>query len=499
MEREYKTLIALVFVAVVLLAGYLLVAAQAPSTENVYVRLTDPSVLPSGTEAFGVNFSSFVVVVRTTNGSEIRYKGNGGSANMLGLANLSEGIGVLNVPYNSSVESFALNMTSASIEINGNVYNVALKGNFSSDALNNKVRSGLELLGVVSAELVPTFSMNETFFSLFPSMQADLINASGPVPAYGNATLDTEESSVVSRDKAEISLENATVSTYGNKTSVSVVVYDNSGSPVEINSVFLVGNETGYIRIGRVPAEQQPALGNVSSTALINESFYVIGKVIGTLGSNSTVAVARDELSKLNSSEISALQNASIGGGVASLGQPYEGNILNLSLPAIGRLASELNGSQKENFLKRVLANITGGNAGISNLNVSTLESLVRKRVESGNFSGLNITGLANLLVSANAETGINFPDFVSRFQPEIGYAAFRVLSNGSMQTYENGGYNSTGGYVLYPGGEATLHFGGDIILASGRVGINIIKGEAYGIVVKGSEGASANATVEAT
>lgn len=500
MERGYQTLIAVVLIVLVLLGAYLLLATEAPPTESVYVRITDPSVLPSGTEAFGINFSSFEAMVRAANGSDMYYSGGSGTANILSLANASEGIGVLRVPYNSSIESLSLNVTSARIEINGTIYKVALNGNFSSDAFGGRVRSVAELLGVISPVLVPTFSMNETSFTLFPSMQADVIGIRGHAATYGNETLNANESSLISRYGAGIRLENGSVSTNGNDTSISVTVYDNSGSPVKINSLFLVGNEIGYLRVGSVPAEQQPVFDNISSAALVNESFYIISNVIGTLGSNSTVAVAKEGLSKLNSSEMSALQRIGASGIAASVGQSYEGNILNLSLPALGRLTSELNGSQGESLLRGAFANITGGSAGsLSNLNISTLESVVRKRIEDGNFSGLNITGLANLLVNANAEARMNFPGFVARFQPEIRYVAFEVLGNGGMQTYENGNYNASGGYVLYPGGKAVLQFNGKVILASGRVGINIIKGDAYDIVVEGSRGASANITVEAT
>ncbi len=506
MGKGRKSAAALLFVALVILAAYIMLRLPSNGSSAIFVRLTDPSLYPKGTQSLNVTYSSLQLEISNSSGSRwVRGYGEG-NADLVLLANSSLTIDRIVIPSGSSVKMLRLNLSSASIEINGTAYPLLMQGSEFSSAVSGSPlsNSSASLFIALSPSIVTIFTLNSTLIEMVPSFSGAILQQrTQGAGALGQiAKMNASTTEALSAGIPRISISNASVSALGNQSRILVTVSDYSSSPVMLRRLTLLGNQAVYLNAGGIAQNQEPSAYNISSGTLLNESMYLISNAIGQLGNNATSGEAAQALSKLNLSQLSGL-----GGGLGSLGGASAGRgaaqrILNLSLPLIERYSSGLNSSQSSSLFRNMIGNMTNSSYArtLAGMNLSSLRANLEERISSGNFSQVNLTGILNLLASASRESQAQFPSIVVRKQDEFGYLSFMVENNGTLALASSPGELTAGkyGYSINPGESARLTFEGRILLTGGRVGVNIINGEEYSMLVAGDGGASASVNVTA-
>ncbi len=505
MGKGKGTAAALLFVALVIVIAYAALRFYPNGSSLVVVRLTDPSLYPRGTGSINVTYSSLQLEISNGTGSEwVRGLGQG-SADLALLANSSLVIDRVVIPSGSRVKRLRLNLSSASIGINGTLYPLLMRGGEFSAAVNGAPisNSSASLFIAVSPSIITLFTLNSTLIEMLPSLTGVVLQRAQAGAALGGVVeMNASTREAVSGGIPKIEISNASVAAYGNRSRILVTVKDYSALPVVLRQLSLLGNQTAYLDAGGIAQNQEPSIYNISSGTLLNESAYLISNVVGQLGSNATSGAAAQALSKLNLSQLSGL-----GGGLGSLGSGSQariaaGRILNLSLPLVERYSAGLNSSQSSSLFRNMIGNMTNSSyAGtLAGMNLSSLRANLEGRISSGNFSNINLTGILDLLVNANRESQAGFPRLVVERQEGFGYLSFMIESNGTLALPSSPGELGAGGYgyAIRPGESATLTFDGRMLLSGGRVGVNIINGGRYSMLVAGENGTSAQLNVTA-
>ena len=96
-------------------------------TGNVLVTLTDPPIVPTGTQALYMNYSSVSVSYLSHNSSGISMSNITGKIDLISLGNSSTVLANFNIPNGSSIQSVRFNVSSAYIVINNISYPVFLQ------------------------------------------------------------------------------------------------------------------------------------------------------------------------------------------------------------------------------------------------------------------------------------------------------------------------------------------------------------------------------------
>lgn len=148
---------------------------------NLSLLLTDPSMVPSGTQQLYVNYSN--VGIRFTNESNNWTEFNiTGRVDLLGLGNTSTVISTLSVPVNSLPYDIQFNITAASIVINGTSYNVSVPDNLVNAYINNCTNVETSNSGILidfSPLVTATHSGNSTSFVMVHNVTVEQIAVSG--------------------------------------------------------------------------------------------------------------------------------------------------------------------------------------------------------------------------------------------------------------------------------------------------------------------------------
>ena len=125
-----RPLYALAFLAAIF-ASFIMVYGMGPNVQKsstVQVDLTDPPIVPAGTQALYMNYSSVSVRAVSNGTSEWIQTNSSGTANLLSLVNESQVIAGVEVPHNLRIDMAGFNITSAYIEVNGTAYPVEVRG-----------------------------------------------------------------------------------------------------------------------------------------------------------------------------------------------------------------------------------------------------------------------------------------------------------------------------------------------------------------------------------
>ncbi len=169
--------IAFTLVALYAYSGY------AAHSQSVYVpiSITDPPVVPYGTQALYINYSS--VGINESNGDSYSwvYSNSSGRLDLLSLVNASQIIGGATLYSNSTVKDVRFNISAASIVISNSIYAVYVPFNSVTSRIlgAGRINSSSTVLLDFMPTVMEAYSQNNSEFVMVPSLRAtDVWNGS---------------------------------------------------------------------------------------------------------------------------------------------------------------------------------------------------------------------------------------------------------------------------------------------------------------------------------
>jgi hypothetical protein len=225
---------------------------------NSVVSITDPAIVPPGTQALYVNYSSVVLGYTINNKNSSYYYNTSGQVNLMSLQNYSQIIATENLPINSTVYSVALYLTGARIEINNTFYQVnitipKLVTGVSPTKVNGSISS---FLLDFSPTVLTVYTSNSIVFVLLPYVRAvSFTGLNGQSIKIGNREkLQAQENTKLNEEKGKISIISASLSASGNLTNINVLVKDNSNNTIVLKDLLLFGNKNPFFNFYNLTA-----------------------------------------------------------------------------------------------------------------------------------------------------------------------------------------------------------------------------------------------------
>lgn len=229
-------------IGIVAISLYLFSVYGGQSSNALLFSLTDPPIVPNGTQSLFINYSSLEIHITAQNGSSMWIPGKGnGTIDLLTLVNASQIIGLAGIPKNMSVDAVRFNVDSARIMINGTEYNVSIPNSQVSTQISPPASNSEEVL----IDLFPTvgvvYNHNTVNFSLLLTMKAITQPKTFDYPEPGiRMMLNQNEISGFTGTAAGISLRNVTIK-QGNNSVVSLEILNNLNTGIIIRNVLVVG------------------------------------------------------------------------------------------------------------------------------------------------------------------------------------------------------------------------------------------------------------------
>ncbi|MEM0149982.1 MAG: winged helix-turn-helix domain-containing protein, partial [Candidatus Micrarchaeaceae archaeon] len=140
----------------------------------VPVSITDPPLVPEGTQALYINYSSLSIYASYDNAAYVINLNSSGSLDLMSLINKSQVIGLADIRPGSVVSRITFNVTSARIIINNVTYGVYLPQRVFTALVDNKIaiNSSSNILIDFAPTVAPLNIYNATAFALAPALQA---------------------------------------------------------------------------------------------------------------------------------------------------------------------------------------------------------------------------------------------------------------------------------------------------------------------------------------
>ena len=219
-------------------------SASANSVQGDFViQLTDPPLVPPGTNSLSIRYSSIGIMY--ANSSAFEYFSATGTANLLNLTNETQTIAVLNIKNYSKIHELRLNISSANITIYGIIHNVTVPQGYIETSINSSTNSSISgLLLNMNPTIVSIYSQsNASIFVMVPNVKAVFVGASevkntSHVGQRGKLNPKIRE---IFRSNSSIEITNATLLSNGNSTSISLGVRNTGNSTVDLTSLQLDG------------------------------------------------------------------------------------------------------------------------------------------------------------------------------------------------------------------------------------------------------------------
>lgn len=500
-KKGIATLLALLFIIAVIFAAYLYInpAGALSGYTTVYVKVTDPSIAPLGTQSINISYSGLQLQVRNSSGTSWINTGSNGTINLIALRNQSQTLSEASLPAGTVPNAARFNITSGTIVINGTQYILTIPKhgiNFTLSGKAGSSRALSALLGISSSVSTSFADNSSTFFlSAFPT--AILLPESQNSYVGLHQALSATEKSALESQKPSIRILSSSVEQQGNASVISATVEDNSSAPVTLYLLSLSGNESVKISSISPSAEVPPSFGHVTDSLLINETFNAINSAFGYLINNQTTNLTGLAVSKLSSGNLTKLP------GFAASTVSKIASQLNLSGSQINQISTNLNSSQSQSLINGLLSNLSASvnSISINGSSSASLESSLEKGISSGKINASSLSNIRSLISNAKKEAAANYPKNLARIQSQFHYVSFFVEENSSllptisMQSITSG---QQLGYLLQPGKTATLSYKGSLSAGNGIVSISLINGNSYKINVIGTGGAYASNEISA-
>ncbi|MDE1873883.1 MAG: hypothetical protein KGI04_02065 [Candidatus Micrarchaeota archaeon] len=298
-----KLILGAVIVLILVVAGAALLLGTGPSpgstttasyngsTFNEPVMITDPAQVPAGTSALVFTYSNVQLNETGPSGSQWVNATGSGSVNLIAIMNKTQVMGYANVAANTSITQVRMYVNTVQITVNGTVYSVpvAYRQLTLSISGNANAAAGSGVLIDYAPTVSPAFNSNSTAFVRVPSGRAVVtgnVNASAstnvgavfPITATARASLAVVTPSLV--------ISNATVSTSGNTTSISVTVKNNGNQSVTLSNLVVYGAQNVS-----TTASLSASMG-AGMAAMVSQSILAGRAVAGLVNSNAQALVS---------------------------------------------------------------------------------------------------------------------------------------------------------------------------------------------------------------
>lgn len=415
---------------------------------SITVSLTDPPIVPYGTNELIVNYSSVQVNIKAGNSTSwINARGNG-SIDLMSLINVSQVIGKAYLNSNATIYNVRFNVSSAYIIINNTEYPVTVPQREIEASINSggNVSSG-DILIDLSPTVAEIYTSNSTIFIMVPSVKAILINNDKYAVSQkiGNKTaVGNEEKIMLSKAESRLALSNMSLSDEGNATVINITVSNEGNKSVKIQHLIIQGDIGARISTG------------VGSAVGIERSDRNGGDIVIknlTLGVGGRVeSTASRPLIDIN---VNATGSSQIGiGSESKIGVGNE-DIINSSVGHLSiKMNESLNATNHPHFLANQLNASVGG--GLMQEEVAAVEMVKFRTI--------------NFLVAGNGSL---------------------ILPGADMKGDE--------GYLLMPGQSVRLSFDGRLSLGNGRITTYLVNGSDYTVYVGSTDGSSIEENVTAS
>jgi uncharacterized membrane protein len=249
-------LVAVVVIAAVLVVNPLssLAPGQKSPAGSFLVMLTDPPTVPAGTTMLNLTYSN--VTLHVVNGSSSTWLtvNASGTVDLFSLVDMSQTIASASIPTGSTVDKIQFTIVSVDAKVNGTVYAVtALSNTLVISIANSKVS---ESLSGVLVDFNPTLVMIQAtdatgnmvdYFVLVPSATATIVTGLSRAQIKVGTIVELGQNNreklvrVVESFSQDLTIANASLSVYGNVTSLNVTLKNEGPISFRISGLTLHG------------------------------------------------------------------------------------------------------------------------------------------------------------------------------------------------------------------------------------------------------------------
>ncbi|MGC8567711.1 MAG: hypothetical protein ACP5RP_00090 [Candidatus Micrarchaeia archaeon] len=404
---------------------------------QLVVQITDPPLVPNGTQKLIVKYNYITVTgtdsnISSTNSTLGEDILNNGTINLMNLTSMAETVGVANISKNFKIKAIIINLKSANITIDNNTYELTLPSNvLEINASNISKNNTIIVLDMHPTVLQIYTSGNNTYYTMVPSVAVAGFERSefnNSVMHLGAVTkLSVNVKKALKMEMANISISGVELQVSGNRTYLAVSIKNNGNKNVRLKHVLLYGYMEMKFPIMPDAIQQSISLG-------IKTNGYISTNII-TVGANTV----------LNSSLKQISQNITGNAGI-------KGNSRIIFNGSDFRFGSLTNSTENRTILNEL--NITSENGSYETSIADFMNSkFARDVLPSINYSERDSGKVWRIFA--------NVKNFYNRNHNTLN---FLVSGNGSMYLpFDMEELENDTGYMLKPNSSVTLWFNGTI------------------------------------
>ncbi len=499
-------------VAVLVAAVLLLSMAHKPSsplqnynTSQNYayatfaVQLTDPPVVPNGTQSLVLHYSNVELhELGKPNSTGFISLNVSGSVNLLNLTNVTQTLAVAELPNSLAFGMLRFNITNVTISINGANYTVNTPSNHL-DVMLSSALNATNSIAIVdfNPSVVQAYSSNQSFFVFVPSIKAISATANSlelkvqALKKNAIQNISNEAKVLLAYNKSSISIQYASIS-QSNYSHIEIKVKNNGSYPVIIKHVFIYG----YMSFSQ---HQKQANASESKNQLPASVPYISAS--GHMHMN---------ISEYGSNGIYAANGIYNAHGVLIANAPMQGNVFPIFVIK-GENYSKMNGelhnissAMRNNFSSFCKEENVSCNAGMQKIYNATIEEAMAingSRVPDFvlNKSGAPLSEISNLTMKTIIAPRMRaIYTFRKQFHNTLN---FIVENNTLVLPYsaDMQDFDVAYGLIISSNNTSTLSYNGIISFGNSGNDLAFIQNQTYEVIVQGENGAYASMSINST
>ncbi len=513
------------------IAGYLVISSmpavhssgQLSGSEYVPLMITDPPIVPNGTTALYISYSSVGIRFTSDGKTSWDYSNTSGTINALSLVNASQVIGGITLPNSSVIDSAVFNISSASIVINGTTYGVAVAQHQISASVTGSLNGSSGVLMALSPTVITSYTSNSTIFVMVPSLSAVIVQRRPPSNGYNvgqNVALMQSDRHELDTSGPNVSITGASLSYTNGTLDMQVSVHNNGNSSATITNLLVLGSETPTVSINSscsanantyngptwcrllvkghsFETQQPPGLGmalvqgaGAAASGYHGNFIYTSGAFPGSsvqVGGNAQAQGIRDPADVVRISFNGSLNTTII---VRHIPEHIMGNLISGTTSNASLYEQSGEAPMPQAISMRIIAPFGGNSSTLGNSTIRfnssavariLLPSDVNNDIRSGGYFIASIDVLRALYFSVYSNGTLGM------FGPDLRFRAQALTPSAVVP-----------GYVLKAGQSVVLSYD-QRISSPARIGISLTPGSRYVIRLIGEDGAHATVEVNAS
>ncbi len=258
-----------------------------PGGSQLVFSITDPPVVPSGTKALIISYSSLQADV-ASNGGALWVNGSGsGALDLLTLVNVSQVIGNATIATNATVYAIRFKVVGAIITIGNTTYNVTVPNPIITANVTAEANSTAQtaLVDISPTILTVYTESNVTDFIMVPSVRGILVGSTA-ARVGARTELNGTIKAKLERIRPNITITSASLKVANNSTDFSVTVKNNGNRSAALQHILLQGDISVSASVAAY-SRPRPALPQVAGIVL-NTSTNLNASTNATLPSDGS-------------------------------------------------------------------------------------------------------------------------------------------------------------------------------------------------------------------